>query len=234
ESPECDARELELAGALYRALFITKGYSATETLGAAGRSGDLAEKTGNLTQLVLQGFGSFTGVFVLGDYPSASALADQILDLAKRDGSYTSLGFAHAAQVVVRFHRGDLVGVEEHFTRLSSFVEPASLTQRPGALVITIGYASLSAWMLGHADSARARIAQAIAFARDDKNPFDLAAGRQMESYLYRWLREPHHAEDSATQTLAVSEEHGFSYFRDFAPRIIGWARAQLGKPGEG
>src|SRR5262249_960144 len=140
----------------------------------------------------------------------------------------------HTAQVMVRFFRGDLVGIEEHFARLSSFLEAASLEQLPGALVNTIAFASLGAWMLGHADSARARIAWAIARARDAKNPFDLAAGRNMESYLYRWLSEPHHAADAATEALVVSEEHGFPYYRDFAPKIIGWARAQLGKPGEG
>jgi tetratricopeptide (TPR) repeat protein len=176
ESPERDARELELAGALYRAFLITKGYSATETLEAAGRSRALAEKGGNLAQLVLQAFASFGAFVVWGDYASASALADQILDLAQREGSYTSLGFAHAAQVYVRFFRGDLVGVEEHFTCLSSFVEAACFTQFPGALANTLGFASLSAWMLGHADSARARIAQAIALARDDKNGFDPCA----------------------------------------------------------
>jgi class 3 adenylate cyclase/tetratricopeptide (TPR) repeat protein len=234
ESPERDARELELAGALYRALLITKGYSATETLEAAGRSRALAEKGGSLVQLVLQAIGSFAAFVIWGDYASASALADQILDLAQREGSYTSLGFAHAAQVIVRFFRGDLVGVEEHFMRLSSFVQAAHLAQHPGTLANTLGFASLSAWMLGHADSARARIAQAIALAGDDKNSFDLAAGRNMESYLYRWLREPHHAADAATQALAISEQNGFPYYRDFAPKIIGWARAQLGKPGEG
>ncbi len=198
------------------------------------RSRALAEKGGNLTQLVLQGFGSFSAVLVLGDYSSASALADQILDLAKRDGSHTSLGLAHTSQVMVRFFRGDLVGVEEHFARLSNFVEAARLEQLPGTLVNTIAFASLGAWMLGHADSARALMARAIARARDNKNPFDLAAGRNMEGYLYRWLREPHHATDAATQALAISEQNGFPYYRDFTPKILGWARAQLGQPTEG
>src|SRR5262249_4729560 len=97
-----------------------------------------------------------------------------------------------------------------------------------------MGFASLSAWALGHVDSALGRIARAIAFARDDKNPYDLAVGRFFESYLYRWLREPQQAADAATQALAICEEHGFSYYRDCAYTLIGWARAQLGSAGEG
>ena len=68
---------------------------------------------------------------------------------------------------------------------------------------------------LGHADIARERIAQAIAFARDSNNPYDLAFARFFESWLYCWLREPQRAEVAATQALAIAEEHGFPFVRN-------------------
>ena len=54
ESPEREARELELASTLVQVLQHTKGYSAPETVEVAARARALAEKTGNLAQLVLQ------------------------------------------------------------------------------------------------------------------------------------------------------------------------------------
>ena len=72
--------------------------------------------------------------------------------------------------------------------------------------------ASLCAWALGHADSARERIARAIAFARDSNNPYDLAVARIFESWLSCLLREPQRAEVAATQALAIAEEHGFPF----------------------
>jgi hypothetical protein len=145
---------------------------------------------------------------VSGDYSSAAALADQILDLARREGSHTSLAFAHGAQLQSRLFRGDLVGAEEHFARWSSFCEAASYGQVPGAAVFVPGYASLCAWCLGYTEKAREYI-RSIMFARKSKNPFDVAVRRFFESWLYSLRREPRRAEAAATQALALSEDRG-------------------------
>ena len=52
ESPERDNRELELRQSVAQMLYVTEGYSAPETSDAIERAAALAEKTGNLTQLV--------------------------------------------------------------------------------------------------------------------------------------------------------------------------------------
>jgi hypothetical protein len=206
ESLERDARELDLMSALAQVLFVKRGFSAPETRAAAERVRDLAEKSGNLAQLVVQVFGIWRVFGVSGDYLTGALLVDRILYLAQREGSPTSLAFAHHAQLTTRLHRGDLVGVEEHFRHWSRFREAAGYRQVPGTSVFPIGLASLGALILGHVDSARERMAQLIAFARDSKNPFDLAFARYFESWLYRFLREPQRAEAAATQALALSE----------------------------
>jgi len=87
---------------------------------------------------------------------------------------------------------------------------------------------------LGRADSARQRIAGAVAFAQDSKHPYDLAMALLFEGYLYRFQREPRQAETTGAQLLSLSEEHGFAYACDLARGVIGWARARLGQTGEG
>ena len=52
ESPERDLRELELRQSVVRMLYVTRGYAAPETIDATERAAALAEKSGNLTQLV--------------------------------------------------------------------------------------------------------------------------------------------------------------------------------------
>jgi tetratricopeptide (TPR) repeat protein len=101
-------------------------------------------------------------------------------------------------------------------------------------VVVAMAYAGFSVWFLGHAEKARERIAQAIAIARDSKDPFRLAVAQDFEGYLYRWLREPQRAAAVAAQALALSEEHGFPHSRNMARTVMGWARAQLGSAGEG
>jgi len=173
-------------------------------------------------------------VITAGDYSTAALLADRILDLAQREGSPTSFAFACYAQVAVRFIRGDLVGAEEHFARGSNFLDAAGFRQVPGVAVGAMGGAALCAGALGRAEKARERIAQAIAFARDSNSPYNLAVGRNLESWLSCLLREPQRAELAATQALAIAEEQGFPYYRDLTRTAIGWARAQLGRAGEG
>jgi class 3 adenylate cyclase/tetratricopeptide (TPR) repeat protein len=235
ESPERDSRELELASTLAQVLLITKGFTAPETRAAAERARELAEKGGNLAQLVVQVFGIFRSVnSAYGDYSAAVLLADQILDLAKREGSPASFGFAYAAQMMTSFFRGDLVSTEVHFARLSDFLDADGFRQVSGAAVAAIGHAAICALVYGHADIVRERIALAIAFARDTKNPYDLASGRMFESWLSCLQREQQDAEVAATQASAIAEEHGFPFIRDFTRPLLGWAQAQLGRAGEG
>jgi tetratricopeptide (TPR) repeat protein len=134
----------------------------------------------------------------------------------------------------VSFLRGDLAGGEEHFTRWSGFLNADGFRQVPGAAVAAISHASLCAAALGRPDIARERIAQAITFARESNNLYDLAVARYFESRLSCWLREPQRAEVAASQALAIGEEHGFPFIRDVTRPMLGWARAQLGRASEG
>ena len=234
EAPERDARELELTSTLAQVLLVTRGQTAPETLAAAGRARDLAEKSGNLAQLVAQELGIWRTLSVSGDYATAALLADRLLDLAQREGSPASFGFACFAQVDVRFYRGDLVQAEAHFARWGGFLDADGFRQVSGAAVTAIGGASLCAWALGRADIARERLARALAFARDSSNLYDLGGARTFESWLSCWLREPQRAEVAATQAVAIGEEHGFQLGLNFDRLLLGWARAQLGHAGEG
>jgi len=233
ESRERDAREFALASALAQVLIVTRGL-APETRAAAERARDLAEKGGSLAQLVVQVFGIWRSVFSSGDYSTATLVADRILDLAQREGNPASFGFACSAQVQVRLLRGDLAGAEEHFTRGASFLSTPGFRQVPGAAVVAIGPAGHLAWALGRTDIARERIAQAIVFARESNNLYDLAVARMFEGRLFCLLREPRRAEVAASQALAISEEHGFPIPGNSARQTLGWARAQLGRAGEG
>jgi tetratricopeptide (TPR) repeat protein len=234
ESHERELRELELASALAQTLLVTRGYTAPESVKAATRARTLAEKTGNLARLIPEVFETWRRVLVSGDYFAAATLADQILNLAEREGGQTSLAFAYRAQQTVNFFRGNLTGAEANFARLSGFLESAGFRQSPGAVVQALSFASWSAWILGQADLARERIDQAIAFAGNSKNLYDLAIGRCFEGWLYWFLRDHQRCEVAATQGLTISEKHGFAFVGALTRTCLGWARAQLGSAGEG
>ena len=117
ESTERDSRELRLMSALLGVLKIIGGYTAPDFVQATEHARKLAERSGNLTQLVLQVVGMWASATTSGDIPAGTTFADQALDLAQRDGSPASLALAHMAQIGSRYLRADLVGAEEYFVR---------------------------------------------------------------------------------------------------------------------
>jgi tetratricopeptide (TPR) repeat protein len=231
ESPERDASEFELASALVQVLMRTTGFAAPEFVHAAKRARTLAEKRGNLAELVEQLSVARLGASMTGDYPTSAALADEIFDLAQRDGSQVSLELGHATQLLEHSGRGDFAAAEQDFARWS---EVAGSRPFPMWFGATIGAASVGAWALGHADSARERIAQAITIARNKNDPYQLTIARYFEGLLYRLFREPRYVEAASKQALAISEEHGFTLYRERACTLLGWAKAHLGSTSEG
>jgi class 3 adenylate cyclase/tetratricopeptide (TPR) repeat protein len=221
-----DTTELELLIATSQMIAVTKGYTSSDRVEINARAEALAAKTGNLGHLAEQIFGSWTALVRAGNYPSAMALADRLLDIARRDGSAFTRGLAGSAQSNTRFLTGDLPGAEEHFISGEAFLSDRGL-RRYFVAAITISYAGWNAEITGRADEARARMRRAIAAIEDDA--FARALVQWGSSCLHVMLREPEQAAMLAAQAIATSAEHGFRYAGELARISHGWAQAQLG-----
>ena len=139
-----------------RQLLHERAAAAIEALGAGWVEDHLTEVAHHSRHII---------ALASGDLPAASALADQALDLAVREGSPARLGLAHFLQLETRYERGDLAGTEEHFTTGLAFFAAPGFRQFPGYAVFAFGVASWNAWALGRADVARDRMAQAMVAA---------------------------------------------------------------------
>src|SRR5262249_31113449 len=192
ESPERDARELRLRSLFVQTLGFTTGAAAPEVLEMNSRARALAEKTGNLSELVQQTWEAARYGIVRGDYFSAAALADEALETAQREGSPISLGVAHQMSLTTRFILADFVAAEEHFARACAFLEaPGFLPIKTMALLLTFGHGSWNAWITGHVDAARERNARLRRLQEgDQRNPYLTAAVQILAAHLYAMLRE--------------------------------------------
>jgi class 3 adenylate cyclase/tetratricopeptide (TPR) repeat protein len=230
-SLERDTTELELLMATSQIMVVTKWYTSPDRLEINARVKDLAEKTGNLGHLAEQIYGSWTAVAIAGNYPSAMALADRLLDLARRDGGAFTRGLASSMQLITRFYIGDLPGAEEHFVLGEAFLSDPGLRWHFIA-ARTSSHASWNAWITGRTDEARARTRRAVATIEDDA--YARAVVQWGSSLLHAMLREPEKAAILAAQSIATADEHGFRYHDWLARMLRGWAQAQLGHPEEG
>jgi tetratricopeptide (TPR) repeat protein len=232
ESPERDGRELRVRSALARSMAASKGWGAPEMLEMAGRARSLAEKTANLPALVRQLFTETNYAVVRGDFSAAAVLADELLEVAQREGSPASLVLRHNMQFQARFYRGDCRGAAEHFERGRAFFDAPGFPQVRGAEVLAFGIASWLAWMTGRADTARERVRRCLEGTQ--RNPYDVAFGQMYAAFLYGLLGEFERAEALAAKALAQSEERGFPEVALWSVVMLGRARGELGRTGEG
>jgi tetratricopeptide (TPR) repeat protein len=231
ESRERDARELALRQSLVHMLRLTRGWVAPETIEAAARIGPLAEKSGELRKLVGSLQTRSFHASLAGDLSTAALLADEALDLARREGNSSRVAFVQTTQEVVHFYRGDFTEAEKYFAAAVKFVDDRVFRQNPTGISISVfGWASWTAWMLGRADVARERVAKMMA-AVNLANPHDLAWSNLLAAILYVFMRESESAEALAARALELSEKHLFPVEAIHSRYILGHAQAQLGRP---
>ena len=233
ESPQRDLRELELRESVVHMLQITKGYAAPEVREATERGAALAEKSGNLAQLRNWVGSRWLNAHDSGDIPAASALADQALELSLREGSPTSLGAAHGLQMLTRYWRGDLVGVERHFATVLKFYDAPGFRRNPRATTALFGYATMNAWALGRTEVARERMARVAAGAKAN-GPYEVAWSGMWAAHLRVLMREHEKAEALAAGALELSEKNRFPLIAAFSRGVLGQTRAKLGRATEG
>jgi len=231
-SPERDLHELDLTTSVVRTLLFSARFSAPETIEAIEHAAVLAEKSGNLQQLVDLTLSRAAAYTVAGNFQAGVALAHRGLELALREATRINVGRAHVLQIHTRFYVGDLAAVEQHFMAGLEFFEDPDLMRLPVGAVLAFGLASWSAWTLGRADVARQRAARAMAVGRG--NPYGRAWSPIYAAVLRLRLREFEQAEALATQVLELSEQHQFPYLAAIARATLGHARAQLGRTTEG
>jgi class 3 adenylate cyclase/tetratricopeptide (TPR) repeat protein len=237
ESHERNIRELEISQSVVSLLYVIKGYAARETIEATEYAAALAEKSGNLTQLVdVMVSRGFTAYFS-GDIMAAGALADRGLELALREGGSTNhrLRRLYTLLILTRYWHGDLAGVDRHFTAGLKFFDDPVIIRRDniGAPIAAFAHASWSAWMLGRASAARERIAQMMS-ATDQNNPFEMAFADYFTAVLNLYLREFVPATASAARALELSENHRYPYIAASSRCALGQALAEQGRAADG
>jgi class 3 adenylate cyclase/tetratricopeptide (TPR) repeat protein len=238
DSPQRDARELRLRSSLAQALGSTKGWGVPEVLEMNSCARALAEKTGNLSELVQQLWVAASYAWARGDYFGAAALADQTLATAKLEGSPISLGIGHQISLFTRLFLGDFLVAEEHFERGRVFVEAPGFPQigaLVGVVVSTFGQGGWNAWITGHADVARERCERMRRLVESNqRNPYATSSVQISTANLHAMLREFARAEAFAGEALASCEEHGLPDLANYARTVLGLARAELGRTAEG
>jgi class 3 adenylate cyclase/tetratricopeptide (TPR) repeat protein len=233
ESLERDRRELELRQAVVQILWMMKGEATSESVAAIQRAAALAEKTGDLGQVVNSIIARQASAFIAGDLSRALSLADQALELALREDNPINLGLVYMIQTGARFTSGDLEGSEKHFSAGLQYFDNPGFRQFQDGVVRAFGFASLNAWTLGRADIARARLARLTAEVTGN-NAWEVGASKLFAIMLCLRLKEYDQAEALAVQLLEHAEKNHLALMAAQVAAFLGHVRAHMGRTTEG
>jgi tetratricopeptide (TPR) repeat protein len=213
---------------------ITKGYAAPETMNASERAAALAEKSGDLAQLVSSFSLRATITVLSGELVVGRQLAAQALALAVREGSRNSRVNVEPMNLIANYWSGNFAEAEKHFTYASSLYQDPLIRQGHGNNPIAVfAYGSWNAWARGWPHLALKRQADMIT-GLDASQPYDLAWSGYYAAHLHLFMRDDARSAALAEQALELSVKHQFPYTDAASRCVLGHAQAQLGRPDEG
>ena len=239
ESPERDARELELSGALGTAYLVSRGYGAPEVGPVLDRARTLCERLGNSPQLVATIVGIWEWHFVRGEFQICTELVAEVMQFAKSldDPGGLMEAFYVAGQTML--YRADFSGARDSFAAALAGIDNAGsvelwagLTGHKAGLNIRCNL-GISLWHLGFPDQALKVNKEVSQLAREAGDPFGLAYCLHHTAWLYQFCRLGDEVRRVAEEQTALATEQGFALWQATGTFFQGAGLLLQGRPNE-
>jgi predicted ATPase len=239
EAPERTQQELSLQITLSVPLAFTKGPAAPEVEQTYTRALELCRQTGETPQLFLVLHGLWQLYILRAELQKAHELGEQLLSLAQRGHDLALFPEAHRVLGESLLHLGELIPAREHLEQGIALYRPQQ--HRPGALLYELdsgvtcpSFAACALWFLGYPDQALKRGQTALTLAQELSHPPSLAFALILTDYLHQFRREGQRTQERAEAVIALSTEHGFTFYSALGTLLRGWALAEQGQAEEG
>jgi predicted ATPase/class 3 adenylate cyclase len=224
-----DRLELDFQFALGPCLIATEGPASNKAVVTFTRARQLCERLGDSPEHLQVMFWLTTASVIRGELPLAQEMIADLLRLTELHADRPALLNAMRGQAMIRLfmgHAGDscelLERAIEAFDASSEEERLAARSAGQDAAVADLALMSWSLWLLGHVDTAIARITDTIRRADAIDHPHSQAYACYYGSVLHALRGEFISARGFAERCLALSEEHGFRQWRSLAHAVRG------------
>jgi predicted ATPase/DNA-binding winged helix-turn-helix (wHTH) protein len=226
--------ELRLLLILGKLLMGVQGQSAPEVGEVYTRAHTLCHYVGEPSQLlqVLQGLYIFH--CTQAQLRTASALSQQLFELAHHQHDTVLVLEGHIAVGVTAFYRSDLVTARAHLEQSVHLCD----TQLPPTpifsgghdrRVMTRAWLAPALWELGYADQAQQRSQEALALAQQVGHTPSLAYAEVFAALLSQYRRDATATQAYAEALMALAAAQGFGHRLEHGRLLWGWALAMQG-----
>jgi class 3 adenylate cyclase/predicted ATPase len=234
EGPQRNERELQLRQALGGALIAAKGFAADETFDTFKRALELCRQFGDSPQIfsVLSGIIGFH--VSRGEFEQSRALAEDLLERARRQEDSTARLMGHRALGMSLFLMGEFAAARGELSEALELYD----VRRHGALAAVflqdlkaagLAYLALTSILLGEVEAGLAHGRAAVAHAEELHHPHSICYALTFLAGAHAICGEASAAAAAAERASALAGEYGFPQWLAGASMIRGWARAQLG-----
>lgn len=237
--PQRHQKELALQTAVGIPLSATRGFASPEVEQAFARARALCRQVGATPELFPTLWGLFYYYLVRGEDRAMNDLAEQLMEMAGSVQDPLLHPVGHWAKGVTLLYTGELEQAHAHLEEMIAFYDPQQhhspiFRYVTDPAVACRFWSAWALWLLGYPDQALNRCYEALALAQRLSHPFSLAFALFTSAALHQFRREAQAAMGRAEATIALSQEHGFSFFLGLGTVFRGWALAEQGQIAEG
>jgi predicted ATPase len=230
-----DELEIDLQVALGGAFAATKGFAAPEVESSYQRARELCRGRPDHFDLPAV----LCGLHVHHQHRSgmhiAHVFAEELLHLAERQRDKAACAVGHYRFAQSSMWTGDYQLALTHFQQAIASYDraeppPSVILSLSDVRVASLNFIALVLSWRGDLEQAVTRSRTALAAAQALRHPYTLCHVLHLNCWLHQILCAPSVVKDRADMMLKLTEEHGFSLWRNSAEFWQGWALAALGQ----
>ena len=236
---EDDVEQVDFLTHLAASLQAGHGYAAAGVEAAYSRARSACERLCDDDRRLPVIRGQWMLHLLKGEYATALALADEMLDLATRSGRSSAVPEGQLYRGLVHMYLGAFeparVHLEKAFTsyaqpEVSDYVYEAQGDTGVGALA----YLALVLWNLGFPEEAQERSDLSLERAQTVGGPVTRAQAWGMRSILHLGRAEPTEMSMWVRRTYAHSVDNDLGYWRAVSSLLGGWLQGRAGQLEQG
>jgi tetratricopeptide (TPR) repeat protein len=240
ESPERDARELEVLGPLGVAYIASRGYAAPEIGPVFRRARELCERVGQPPQLFAIILGIWEWHTVRGELRLCTELAAEGMEFASRldDPGFLMEALFMAGET--KLYRADFAGARDSFAKAVAEYDDRERTKfwaaqtSHDAGVTCRSNLAMALWHLGYPDQALKINLQMRQLARAIGHPYSLGYALHHTCWLYQLCRLGAEVRAAAEEQIALAAKQSFALWHATGTFFLGGATVLEGRPEEG
>ena len=235
ESPEQAEEEMMLQMAMSTSLLAMQGWGAPERAQASQRAYDLARRMGDAHVLVQVLFVQADMLRARGEHVLSLQLGEQLLKLAKQEGTESALALAHWTLGETYFFLGELAAARHHLARALEHYPPNERALTPlTAVDLRVVCHVWLAWveaLTGHPDRGKSHVQAALDLAHEIDHPLSLIFALTLGAYGFYWLcHQPEEAAHYEAELMPLMDQDTLASVHPWGHVFLGWARAARGQ----